>query len=353
MRLVLVIGALCLGLSTSGFAQDELSGNKKGAYLQRLMDALRDDDSYKVRLQAAILIGRQDVDKYSTASRKMTVQTLISSSKSDPHYTVRAASLLAIASMGPEWGVSHIIKRYAFDSDDYVRQQALRALNKYDRVNALPYVVALYGEPDVRIRREVVRYLANGMEVGVENVLARALGDVEEVSSVAQEVIRAMPSEKSIQFLRRILDNKDPGVRRNAIHLLGFLDSNEAAGLVLGVYERDIEADEVRQATRFALRNLKAFLPIEEILQEADSEDKHIRAKSLRLLGVIGELKAIERLRVALSDNDVYIRGTAVMALGELGDTSVIDALKRLETDPANQRILHLIKHTLKKISEN
>ena len=41
------------------------------------------------------------------------------------------------------------------------------------------------------------------------------------------------------------------------------------------------------------------------------------------------------------------------MLFGELGDTSVIDALKRLETDPANQRILHLIKHTLKKISEN
>ena len=353
IRYWLGLTLLCFCLVSTGDVRGEVSTNKESAYLQRLMDALERDESYKVRLQAAVLIGGQGAKKVSPASRKITVQALMHSSKSDPHYTVRAAALLAIANMGAEWGISHILKQYASDADDYVRQQALRALAKYDRKEAIPYVVALYNnEPDVRIRREVVRYLASGLEVGVENILVRALGDVEEVANVAQEAIRSMPAEKSIAFLKNALAHKESSVRRNAIDLLGFLDNAEAAHLVLSVYERDIEADEVRQATRFALRNLKAFLPIDKIIADVDSDDKHVRAKSLRLLGVIGELKAVEHLRAALSDSDVYIRGTAVMALGELGDTSVVGELKELQNDPANQRILHLIKHTLKKLSD-
>ena len=344
---------LCFCLGAPGHLKGEVFTSKETAYLQRLIDALERDDSYKVRLQAAVLLGGQTAKDVAQGSLKATVQALIDSSKSDPHYTVRAAALLAIANMGAEWGISHILKQYAADVDDYVRQQALRALAKYERAAAIPYVVALYGEPDVRIRREVVRYLASGLEIGVENVLARALGDVDEVASVAQDAIRSMPADKSLEFLKNALAHKEPSVRRNAVDLLGFLDNREAADLVLSVYERDIEADEVRQATRFALRNLKAFLPIDKIIADVDSNDKHVRAKSLRLLGVIGELKAVEHLRTALGDSDVYIRGTAVMALGELGEASVIEELKVLQNDPANQRILHLIKHTLKKLSDS
>ena len=344
------LALLLLFIGTGSVAFAEMTANKQDAYVQRLVDALADDESYKVRLQAAVLIGGQDQERLSESTFKLAVQGLIGASKADPHYTVRAAALLAIANTQAEWGIAHILKQYAADPDDYVRQQALRALTKYERAAAIPYVVALYGEPDVRIRREVVRYLAAGLEFGVENVLMRALGDVAQVADVAQEAIRSMPADKTTAFLKNALEHKEPSVRRNAVDLLGFMDNEEAAKLVLSVYERDIEADEVRQATRYALRNLKAFLPIAEIIENVASEDKHTRAKSLRLLGVIGEIKALKHLREALNDRDVYIRGTAVMALGELGEASVIKELKTLEEDPANQRILHLIRHTLKKL---
>ena len=51
-----------------------------------------------------------------------------------------------------------------------------------------------------------------------------------------------------------------------------------------------------------------------------------------------------------IADQDVYLRGTAVMAMAELGDPKVVPSLEKLEADPANQRILHLVRHTLKQL---
>ncbi|HSI03205.1 MAG TPA: HEAT repeat domain-containing protein, partial [Myxococcota bacterium] len=57
------------------------------AYVQRLIDALSHDDAFKVRLQAAVLLGRSNDDRAAPA--------LISALASDAHYTVRAASATA------------------------------------------------------------------------------------------------------------------------------------------------------------------------------------------------------------------------------------------------------------------
>jgi HEAT repeat protein len=321
-----------------------LGEQKADAYLLRLIEALKVDTSYKVRLQAAVFLGRADDDR--------AFEPLVSVLSTDEHYTVRAAAATALANLSDPRAISHIIKRVATDPDPFVREEATRALGKYDREEALPYVVATYGSSDNQeVRKEAVAYLAEAPDDTAQQVLVRALGDTEEIFNVAKGSAVEMDAADALKFLGLALDHRDAGVRRGAVRVLHAMETAEAAQLILKVYERDIEADGVRNETRKALRELRRFLEIQNIVKDAvENPQKHARAKALKLLGVIGGDEAEKVLLDALADQDVYLRGTAVMAMAELGNPNVVPSLEKLEADPANQRILHLVRHTLKQL---
>jgi HEAT repeat protein len=300
--------------------------------------------SYKVRLQAAVFLGRADDYR--------AFEPLVQALSADEHHTVRAAAATALANLADPRAISHIIKRVATDPDPFVREEAARALDKYHRAEALPYVVATYGSSENQeVRRQAVVYVTESADDTAQQVLVRALGDAEEIFAVAKDAALQMDATEALQFLELALHHRDAGVRRGAVRVLHALESAEAATLILEVYERDIEADGVRNETRKALRDLRRFLAIEAIVKDANQNPhKHARAKALKLLGVIGGDEAEGVLLAALSDEDVYLRGTAVMAMAELGDPSLVPTLEKLEADPANQRILHLVRHTLKQL---
>lgn len=322
-----------------------LSTSEADAQLQRLIDALRFDASFKVRLQAAVLLGRANDDR--------AVDPLIGALASDAHYTVRAAAATALANLDAPRAISHIIKRIALDSDPFVREEAGRALGKFDEGEVLPYVIATFGSDDPKVREAAVRYLVATPAEGSEAVLVKALGDTEEIFEIVRNATLAMEANESMRILRTALNHRDPSVRQGAVRVLHGIGNAEAAKLILEVYERDIEADGVRDATRRALRDLRAHLPMAQIVRDAKSNPhKHARARALMLLGAIGGSDAEDVLVAALNDQDVYLRGTAVMAMAKLGDPSVVPSLEKLEADPANQRILHLVRHAIKQLRE-
>lgn len=313
------------------------------AYLLRLIEALRVDESYKVRLQAAVFLGRSDDER--------AFEPLTAALNTDQHYTVRAAAATALSNLNDPRAISHIIKRLANDPDPFVKDEAVRALAKFDREEALPYVVATFGSDDPLVRRQAVLYLAEAPSPQAQQVLIRALGDTPEIFEVAKKAALDMPPPEGLRFLEAALDHRDASVRRGGVSVLHAMATAEAAALILKVYERDIEADGVRNETRLALRALRKFLPIAQVVRDAqDNPNKHERTKALKLLGVVGGDESKNVLLAALADQDVYVRGNAVMAMGELGDATVVPALEKLEADPANQRILHLVRHALKQL---
>ncbi|MBI5509880.1 MAG: HEAT repeat domain-containing protein [Deltaproteobacteria bacterium] len=320
-------------------------GPQTEAYLKRLIEALRADDSFKVRLQAAVFLGRSDDDR--------AFEPLVAALNNDEHYTVRAAAATALANLNDPRAISHVIKRLATDADPFVRDEAQRGLSKFDREEALPYVVATYGSDDPAVRRQAVLYLAEAPSPAAQQVLVRALGDTPEIFQVARDTALNMPPPEGLKFLETALDHRDASVRRGAVVVLHGIATAESAALILKVYERDIEADSVRNETRTSLRELRRFLPIAQFIKDAqESANKHERTKALKLLGVVGGDEAKDVLTTALNDQDVYVRGNAVMAVGELGDTAVVPALEKLESDPSNQRILHLVRHALKQLKK-
>jgi HEAT repeat protein len=251
------------------------------ARIERLIQALSSDDSYKVRLQAAVRLGRSGDER--------AVEPLIEALSNDPHYTVRAGAATALANLNQPRAIAHIVKRLAVDGDDFVKAEAARALGKFPRELALPYVVAAYNSDEPRVRRQVIEYVAAEPTALTHPALARALGDVPEVASIAKAAVKKLPPAELMQFLDGALDHREPSVRRGAIEMLQSQASAEAAQRILRIYEKDIEEDEVKHAARQALRDLRRHLPIEQIVKDAtQNPEKHARARSLRLLGVVG-----------------------------------------------------------------
>lgn len=313
--------------------------------LQNLVEALQHNSSFKVRLQAALFLGR--------SKDKRAFDPLVAALASDEHYTVRAAAATALSNLQNPRAISHIIKRIATESDPFVRDEAQKALHKYDRSVALPYVAVTFSNDNVDVRKRVVMYLAESPSEESRPVLVRALGDRPAVFEVGKEAILNLPMETGLGLLEAALDHRDAEVRRGAVRVLREMGTAEAAQLVLQVFERDIEADGVRRETRKALRDLRGHLDVDRMVQDAlANPHKHVRGKSIKLLGVVGGDAAKKVLLESLSNPDIYLRGTAVMALAELGDPGVMSALEKLEVDPANQRILHLVRHALKQLKK-
>lgn len=328
--------------NSSSPAQGGLLDGSAPVPIDRLIEALA-DDSFKVRLQAAVLLGRSNDTR--------AIQPLRQALTADEHFTVRAAAATALSNLKDARAAAQIIKLMALDTEPFVREEASRALFRLPRAEALPHVVSTLNWADPRVRKEALTYIVLELDPLVEPVLAKALGDAPEISDIAKQTVRKMPQADVYRFLAAAIEHRDPTVRRGALEVLRSMGTPPAAQLVLRVYERDIEEDEVRTSARTALRELREHLPLDRILREASSSsEKHTRARALRLLGVLGGSDAEKVLTAAVSDDDQYVRGNAVMALGDLGNSELVSFLEKAADDPANQRIVHLIRHTLKQL---
>ena len=344
----MMVPAAVLALCVTGAAGGAVRAAQGGAdasrdtYLQRLIEALERDDSYKVRLQATVLLGKSKDPR--------AVEPLLTALNVDAHPTVRAAAATALGTMREPRAIAPLVTRIATDTEAFVRQEAATALAQFPREQALPYVLVAYGSEDPAVRRQVLVYGGTEPSASLDGVLMRALGDTPEVYGLASAAIAKMPAEDGLRILTGAVSHRDPAVRRGAVHVLRDMGTPEAATLIREVYERDIEVDDVREATCAALRQLRRFLPLGPLLEDAGATDKHVRAHALKLLGVLGGTEAQTALTRALGAEDAYIRGTAVLALRDFGDPGIIPQLERMAEDPSNRRILPLVRHTLKQL---
>ena len=319
----------------------------RDAYVQRLIDALSRDDAFKVRLQAAVLLGRSNDERAAPA--------LISALAGDAHYTLRAAAATALANLNDKRGITHIVKACGVDHEQFVREEAARALQKFDRNDALPAVIWAYNSADdPRVRTVALTYIvASPVTPDIELVLERALGDSPENLEIAKTAIVQLPIDRQMALLQRGIDHRDAAVRRGAVNVLRIVGTPDAAKMVLAVYERDIEVEEVRAAARDALRAMRNLLPVQQFVKDAQSSsERYARARAIKLLGVVGGDEAERVLVAASNDDEIYIRGSAVLAMQYLGSQSVVPTLEKLAADPDNSRILLQIRSVLKHLRD-
>lgn len=304
-----------------------------------LIDSLAHDSSFKVRLQAAVKLGRTKDPRAVTA---------LLEALRDEHYTVRGASCLALANMGALEAIQPLLLVAATDDDDDVRIEAKRSLSRFDKELAWPELLQASNTSDVETRLEAIALIAQWTDDRARLRLIEALGDNERIVHVVQDTLASLAPGAKVELLRLGLDSPKLSVRMKATQLLGDIADDKAVGILMDAYEEELESDELRRAIREQLRRLKDKLPVAELLKDAQKgEERFGRARALKFLGVIGGEPAQKVLVEALRDEDIYVRGVSALALAEAGDARAIPALRKLIEDQENARIVQIVRNSI------
>lgn len=301
--------------------------------------SLQTSPSFKVRLQAAILLGR---------SQDAQAAAPLIGALSDQHFAVRGAACLALANLGQAEGVEPLLRVAATDDDEYVRSEARKALHQFDHTKAWHGVLAAANASDPELRREAILLLSTWEGDEARLRLVEALGDAPAIHQIAHDALFALGDDTRIALLRAGLDSPSLQVRLGSAALLEEMGSAKAAALLMDAYDQEMESSELRRALRDHLRALHKLMPERQLLTDATtSDDRFLRARALKFLGVLGTAQAIDVLLVTLNSPDVYLRGVAALSLAEAGDPRAIAPLAKLIEDQNNARIVQIVRNSI------
>lgn len=307
--------------------------------LARWVQSLRQDPSFKVRVQAAVLLGRSA----SPAALNPLLQGL-----GDEHVAVRGAVCLALSRLQLPGAVQPLLRVAATDDASEVREEARRALNGFPHAAALPAVLTTAASSDVEVRKEAIALLAEWPEDDARQRLVEALADVPPIRQLARDMLSKQPEALRTELLRQGLASSNNSVRMAASVILGEVATARAVALLMDAYEQEVESAEVRRSLREQLRNLRALMPRQQLMVEARTPgDRFKRARALKFLGVVGGDESYDLLIENLSSDDVYLRGVAALALAEAGDARAIQPLLRLMDDDSNARIVQIVRNSV------
>jgi HEAT repeat protein len=335
--------------------------------VESLIDALRHHDSL-VRQVAArglgqigdaravepligALRGREDVRAVAAQALGQiddgrAVEPLISALK-DGGSNVRAAAARALGQLGDVQAVDRLIGALK-DHESSVRQAATLALGEIGDARAVePLIGALKGREDVRSAtaaalgeiadpRAVEPLIAALKDwrvcVPAAEALARigapaaaplvaALSDRNEVvRNAAAEALIVQIGAPAVKPLVAALGDEREAVRITAADTLDRLawspDGGEAGAAywaVRGQWDKCVQ---------IGSRAVEFLIVVMNRWQRAD-----LRRAAAGALGIIGDVRAVEPLCVALNDGDADVREAAAQALGGIGDVGAVDAL--------------------------
>jgi HEAT repeat protein len=301
----------------------------------KLVEAMRGEPrkSMKVRLQAAIILGRS-----GTSS---AVPALIDCLSQDPDEPVRSACALALGNIGDARAVEPLASQLD-DVGRLLREESRRALLKLARLEALPYLQAACEHGSVRVRQVIAEVAALIKDSQAGALLAELLGDPEDrVREKAEATLASMEPGAAGVFLLRGLDHSNYRVRAQCAKELGRRKNVQAIDRLVEILGSPLEAVEVQAAARQALRQMKSALDSRKLSAQARDRaaEKKDRVRALTLISAVGGSNALLVGLDVLGDADVSMRSSASQALADLGDPRALPALREALAKPENERI--------------
>lgn len=317
-------------------ADDEPRPRAETRILQ-LIDQLRDDDRWKVRVEAAMILGR---------SGDFRVRQPLTRALTDPHYAVRAAAIRSLTNLGDIRDIRALLDGLG-DDEPFVRSEARRAIDSFDLEIARPYFVhALRRHPDPNVRLAAAERLAEAPDETSLAALLDAIGADDQVGRFAVSALRARSESEAIALFLRGLGEADYAVQIASMRALADLGAARATDPVIALL--DSEVPEVTFAAVEALRALSTHVDRGKWLVLAKrAPSRFERARALKVLGIIGGEEAAVLVLNALDDDDVLVRGAAVNAIANLQELRAIPKLEEMKKLEVNGRIRSLVRGTL------
>jgi len=142
-------------------------------------------------------------------------------------------------------------------------------------------------------------------------------GDDEPAAVFAADVLGRLGNPRALEPLVAAMDDPRMLVRIEATEALGDLGDVRAAAPLAAAIESQFDFQPEAAADALVKLGPPAFEPV---LAKLKHEDTAVRALAARILGELGDRRAVEPLIRALGDGEWHVRSQAAWALGELGD---------------------------------
>ena len=137
--------------------------------------------------------------------------------------------------------------------------------------------------------------------------------------------------EKTIPELIEDLNNEDEFVREEAFGMLE-LRSEEAFDQLIETLSNKKTNKDVKQSSAKLLGIIGDEKAIDQLIATLKDHNKLVRREASTALSRMGEA-AVEPLLAILDDEDWRVRGAAAWALGKIGNKRAVDPLKSLLDD--------------------
>ncbi|MCD6309434.1 MAG: HEAT repeat domain-containing protein [Candidatus Eremiobacteraeota bacterium] len=295
-----------------------------------LRDAL-DSDDHSTRIRAIRL-----VELAGITSELPAIVRLIS----DENNLVRRSAISALGTIGSRSHCKDLLSGLE-DTDQEVRRLTIITLGKLCCKGAVDLIIPVLSDNDENIRvacvcalgeikgREVLTPLCRAMKDEsplVRETAARCLGELGDHDAVpvliealeeynnrvcasAASALGLLGDRSAVEHLLVCLADPDPGVQSAAVKSLSLLDAGELTALFQAAIKGNINA-RLALLRRGDFRIVPALI---KILKEA--WDYRNRAEALKILGSLGDMRAIDNIVEALDDDFARVRLHAAEAL--------------------------------------
>ena len=321
---ILAAGLVNSSLRTIVSSSIETVGEEfKPAWEQQILSslALNDPDLVGFSIQLLVkLTGDTHVDSFLSFAE-------------NPEPVIRAAAIEALVKTGAK-KVIGTINVALEDQDPLVRAQAATAVGTLHSPRSIDLLGKLLLDSNLSVRRSAAQSAAKIEEPDLGDAIVAALkvetdhlvieyllealnknggknaysllvqfveGTDSELREIALKALRKLKLQESVPVFTRLLDDKQPHIRKQAIEQLALLKSNGA-------------------------------IPRLKQMVKADT-DEHVRGACARALGDLQDRTSLDLLEAALEDHAV-VRFQAVLALGKIGNTAAGPSLLALLRDP-------------------
>ena len=229
------------------------------------------------------------------------------------------------------------------------RLLAIQALEEIKDERSITYALRTLDDEDEDIRIAAINLLG---KIGNDTAVDKLLPFLDEYSELIRTTaVKALVSMKIGQKVRQDLLCRIEGgsdlLKRSIAEIMGLLRAAEAKSALEGLF-MDGNSN-VKQAAVFALAEIEGKDGMGSVpAMLLGSEDPILRKSAAIVIGKLADKRGVQPLILTAQDSDPWVRYHAVSSLTSLGDERAVDIIKRAVSDPIGVVRIAALKGLLK-----
>ncbi|MDX2141423.1 MAG: HEAT repeat domain-containing protein [Chloroflexota bacterium] len=275
----------------------------------RLMHAL-ENERPEVRQAAARALGEIG---YAKAVHVLNAYV------TDPVKNVRASVVDALGQIGHVDSID-TLNTALYDSDIQVRLAAVRAMGKIRTSKAVEHLFAPLHNAPVDVRMSVIEQLA---ELRDPEAVAPLIDVIESdpVYEVRAAAESALLMFDTMEAYSTVIHSRQETIRSTAEHKLLEIDTVESLAVVA---DEGSLSGRIQAVERMSKHGLVA---LHGLIAALDDENPTVRRNAVLVIGTLETTRAIPDLVAQLNDEATAVREAVVRALGRIGVSSIIEPM--------------------------